>query len=74
MKYFAALCLLALPLAVSVAPSSAEAGYRDNGRCHFVKKAQWRHGKKRVKLVKVCGKRAKFAQRRHDHRHDRRWR
>jgi hypothetical protein len=83
MKYFAAICLLAAPLAMSVAPTAAEAGYnnghRDGYRCHFVKKAVWRHGRKRAKLVKVCKKRPTFARRnarKHSqHRkHNRRWR
>jgi hypothetical protein len=60
MKYFVAMCLLAAPLAMSVAPTPAEAGYRDHYRCHFVKKTVWRFGKKRVKLVKVC-KQPRFA-------------
>jgi len=54
MKYFAAMCLLAVPLAMSVAPTPAEAGYRDHYRCHFVKKTVWSFGKKRVKLIRVC--------------------
>jgi hypothetical protein len=57
MKYFAAMCLLAAPLALAVAPTSAEAGYRDHGRCHWVKKTSWKHGHKRVHFVKVCKRR-----------------
>ncbi len=62
MKYFAVMCLLAAPLAMSVAPTAAEAGYRSHGhvQCHWVKKKTWRHGHKRVHFVKVCG---------HRHRH-----
>lgn len=55
MKYFVAMCLLALPVAISAAPTPAEAGYRDGGyRCHLVKKTSWFHGKKRTHWVKVC--------------------
>jgi hypothetical protein len=60
MKYFAAMCLLAAPVAfMSVAPTSAEAGYhgKRHVQCHWVKKKTWRHGKKRVRFVKVCGHR-----------------
>jgi hypothetical protein len=61
MKYFIAMCLLAAPLAISVAPTSAEAGYRDHARCHFVKKTVWvKYGKKRTKWVRVCNKRPRF--------------
>jgi hypothetical protein len=81
MKYFAAVCLLAAPLAMSVAPTAAEAGYRDGYRCHFVKKAVWSHGRKRAKLVRVCNKRPKFTRRNHrkhshfrKYNHDRRYR
>ncbi len=54
MKYFVALCLLAAPLAMSVAPTPAEAGYRDGFRCHWVKTTNFRFGKRHVKWVKVC--------------------
>jgi hypothetical protein len=53
-KYFVAMLALAAPLAISVAPTTAEAGYRDHARCHWVKKKVWRHGKKRIRFVKVC--------------------
>jgi hypothetical protein len=57
MKYFVAMCLLAAPLAMSVAPTAAEAGFRDGGyRCHFVKKKVWRFGRKHTRLVRVCHK------------------
>lgn len=61
MKYFVAMCLLAVPLAISVAPTPAEAGFRDHFRCHFVKKAVWNFGKKRTKWVRVCHKRPRMA-------------
>ncbi|HEY7670107.1 MAG TPA: hypothetical protein VH852_05660 [Hyphomicrobium sp.] len=61
MKYFVAMCLLAAPLAMSVAPTPAEAGYGDSFRCHFVKKTAWVYGKKRTKWVRVCTKRPLFA-------------
>ncbi len=61
MKYFVAMCLLALPLAMSAAPTPAEAGVRDFFRCHFVKKTTWNHGRKRTHWIKVC-----------NHRHHRR--
>lgn len=55
MKYFLAMCALAAPLAMSVAPTPAEAGYRGKHvRCHFVKKKVWRHGHKHVRWVRVC--------------------
>jgi hypothetical protein len=54
MKYFVAMALLAAPLAMAAAPSPAEAGPRDGYRCHMVKKAVWKFGKKRTKWVKVC--------------------
>ena len=54
MKYFVALCLLAAPLAMSAAPTPAEAGFRDGGRCHWVRKTNFRFGKRHVKWVKVC--------------------
>jgi len=60
MKYFVAMCLLALPIAMSAAPTPAEAGFRDAYRCHFVKKTSWHYGKKRTHWVKVCN---------HRHRH-----
>jgi hypothetical protein len=56
-KYFVAMCLLAAPLAMSVAPTPAEAGYRDHVRCHWVKKTTFRHGHKHVRFVKVCKRR-----------------
>jgi hypothetical protein len=65
MKYFAAMCLLAAPLAMAVAPTSAEAGFRDHYRCHFVKRSVWSHGKKRVKWVRVCKGPKHFNHRRH---------
>jgi len=67
MKYFAAMLLLAAPLAISVAPTSAEAGVRDHFRCHFVKKSVWRHGRKRSKWVRVCNRRPHFSHNRHRH-------
>jgi hypothetical protein len=51
------MCLLAAPLAMSVAPTPAEAGYRDHVRCHWVKKTTFRHGHKHVRFVKVCKRR-----------------
>jgi hypothetical protein len=53
-KYFVAMCLLAIPVAMSAAPTPAEAGFRDAFRCHFVKKTSWFHGHKRTHWVKVC--------------------
>ena len=57
MKYLVAMCLLAVPLAMSAAPTPAEAGFRDGFRCHIVKKSTWVHGRKRVRWVRVCNKR-----------------
>jgi hypothetical protein len=55
MKYFLAMCALAAPLAMSVAPTPAEAGYGGKHvRCHVVKKTYWRHHKKHVRWVRVC--------------------
>jgi hypothetical protein len=55
MKYFVAICLLAIPIvAMSAASTPAEAGFRDGYRCHFVKKTNWFHGHKRTHWVKVC--------------------
>lgn len=54
MKYFALMALLAAPLAMAAAPTSAEAGPRDGYRCHMVKKTVYKFGKKRTKWVKVC--------------------
>jgi len=56
MKYFVAMCLLAVPIAMSAAPTPAEAGFKDIFRCHWVKKTSWRHGKKHSKWVRVCNK------------------
>ncbi len=56
MKYFVAMCVLAAPLAMSVAPTPAEAGVRDHVRCHWVKKTTFRHGHKHVRFVKKCSK------------------
>lgn len=56
-KYFVAMCLLAAPLAMSVAPTPAEAGYHAHASCHWVKKTTWRHGHKHVRFVKVCKQR-----------------
>lgn len=71
MKYIAALAVLAVPLALSAAPTPAEAGYRDGVRCHVVKKTVRKYGKKRVRYVKVCRKRhvAKKRHVRRDFRH-----
>lgn len=65
MKYFVAMCLLAAPLAMSVAPTPAEAGFRDNFRCHWVKKTSWKHGHRHSKWVRVCNTRhaGKFSRR-----------
>jgi hypothetical protein len=42
MKYFVAMCLLAIPIvAMSAASTPAEAGLRDAFRCRFVKKTNW---------------------------------
>jgi len=68
MKYFVALCLLAAPLAMSAAPTAAEAGFRDHYRCHYVKRTVWRFGRKRAKLVKVCKQRPRLAYRQGHHR------
>jgi hypothetical protein len=67
MKYFAAMCLLAAPLAMAAAPTSAEAGVRDHFRCHFVKKSVWKHGHRRSKWVRVCNKRPRFSHKRRRH-------
>jgi Ni/Co efflux regulator RcnB len=56
MKYFVAMCLLAAPLAMSVA-TPAEAGFRDHVRCHWVRKTTWRHGHKHTRWVKACRER-----------------
>lgn len=64
MKYFALMALLAAPLAMATAPTSAEAGPRDGYRCQMVKKTVWKWGKKRTKWVKVCR-----PAHRHGHRH-----
>ena len=54
MKYFVAMCLLAIPIvAMSAASTPAEAGRRDAIRCHFVKKTNWFYGHKRTHWVKV---------------------
>ncbi len=69
MKYFVAMCLLAVPLAISVAPTFAEASVRgDHFRCHFVKKAVWKHGHRRSKWVRVCHKRPRMASNHRRHR------
>jgi hypothetical protein len=57
MKYFALIALLAAPLAMATAPTSADAAPRDGYRCHMVKKTVWSWGKKRTKWVKVCKQR-----------------
>lgn len=62
MKYFVAMALLAVPLAMAAAPTPAEAGPRDGYRCQMVKKKVWKFGKLRTKWVKVCKPR-------HFHRH-----
>lgn len=54
MKYFVAMCLLAVPIAMSAAPTPAEAAPRNAYTCHWVKKTTWFHGKKRVRFVKKC--------------------
>jgi hypothetical protein len=64
MKYIALMALLAAPLAMATAPTSAEAGPRDGYRCQMVKKTVWKFGKKRTKWVKVCRET-------HRHRHHR---
>jgi hypothetical protein len=60
MKYVVALCLLAAPLALASAPTPAEAGFRDGGRCHIVKKVTYRFGKKHVRWTKVCKPQYRF--------------
>jgi hypothetical protein len=68
MKYFVAMCLLAVPIAMSAVPTPAEAGVRDIFRCHWVKKTSWRHGRRHVRFVKVCGRRhPAFNKRSHRH-------
>jgi hypothetical protein len=57
MKYLVAMALLAAPLAMAAAPTSAEAGHRDGMRCHMVKKTVWKWGKRKTKWVKVCNER-----------------
>jgi hypothetical protein len=69
MKYFVAMCLLAAPLAMSVAPTPAEAGFRDHARCHWVKKKTFRHGRRHSKWVKVCRDRHAFNRHRSHRRH-----
>jgi hypothetical protein len=64
MKYFVAMCLLAVPLAISATPTPAEAGFRDHFRCHWVKKTSWWHGRKHVRWVRECGRRYTFDHRR----------
>lgn len=71
MKYFAALALLAVPLALSAAPTPAEAAV-GGLKCHWVKKTVWSHGKKRVRFVKQCRRVPVFKKKhhtRHDYRH-----
>jgi Ni/Co efflux regulator RcnB len=53
-KYFVAMCLLAVPFAMSAAPTPAEAGQRNTYSCHWVKKTTWSHGHKRTRWVKKC--------------------
>lgn len=74
MKYIAALAILAVPLALAAAPSTAEAAPRGGLTCHWVKKTKYYHGRKYVRFVKKCHKR-KFHKKRHarrDYRHNRR--
>jgi hypothetical protein len=66
MKYFAAMCLLAAPLAIAAAPTAADAAPRNGYSCHFVKKTVWSFHKKRSKWVRVCTQKPRFA---HYNRH-----
>lgn len=64
MKYIVAICLLTAPLAMSVAPTPAEAGVRNCVRCQWVKKPSWRYGNRRFRWVRACNRRPAFNRRR----------